>query len=60
MQKNVAKGKMTEQEVTETLGRIKTTTDFKDFGNVDFVVEVWALCYFDKTSTKFKLQLGCH
>jgi len=39
LQKNVAKGKMTEQEVAETLGHIKTTTDFKDFGNVDFVVE---------------------
>jgi len=39
LNKNVAKGKMTEQEVAETLSRITTTTDFKDFGKVDFVVE---------------------
>ncbi len=35
----VSKGKMTEQEKSEILGRIKGSTDLRDFKDADFVVE---------------------
>ncbi len=35
----VSKGKMTEDEKSEILGRIRTTTDMADFKDADFVVE---------------------
>ncbi|KAL6070974.1 3-hydroxybutyryl-CoA dehydrogenase [Balamuthia mandrillaris] len=38
-EKNVAKGKMTAEEVQDTKKRISVTTDFKAFDSVDFVVE---------------------
>lgn len=39
MDRKIAKDKMTEDEKTAILGRMKTTTDKKDFAKVDFVVE---------------------
>ena len=38
--KDVAKGKMTEEEKKAALGRISTTTKLSDFSSVDFVIEV--------------------
>jgi 3-hydroxybutyryl-CoA dehydrogenase len=35
----IAKGKMTEGEAKELLGRIKTTTDMKEAANADFIIE---------------------
>lgn len=43
MKKNIAKGKMTEQEREDVKRRVKTVTSLGDFTNVDFVVEVRAL-----------------
>lgn len=40
MKKNIAKGKMTEQEREDVKRRVKTVTSLGDFTNVDFVVEV--------------------
>ena len=40
MKKNIAKGKMTEQEREEVMKRVRTVTALSDFSNVDFVVEV--------------------
>lgn len=40
MKKNIAKGKMTEQERDEVKKRVRTVTALSDFSNVDFVVEV--------------------
>ena len=39
LNKRVAKGKMTEGDVKELLGRIKTTTDMKEAANADFIIE---------------------
>ncbi|MBM3264597.1 MAG: 3-hydroxybutyryl-CoA dehydrogenase, partial [candidate division Zixibacteria bacterium] len=36
---NVAKGKITEVEKTATLSRLSGTTDFRDFGSCDLVIE---------------------
>lgn len=36
---NVEKGKLSEQDKNSILGRIKGTTDIKDFSNCDFVIE---------------------
>jgi hypothetical protein len=38
--KNVAKGKMTEEERVQTRSRITGSTDIKDLKDVDFVIEV--------------------
>ncbi len=39
MQRAIAKGKLTEEERTATLGRITATTDLADFAGADFVIE---------------------
>lgn len=39
LQKDVLKGKITEEERTATKSLIKFTTDIKDFSDVDYVVE---------------------
>lgn len=39
MDKAVKRGKMTEQERDETVGRLKGTTDFADFKDCDLVIE---------------------
>jgi len=39
LQKNISKGKITEDIKQQTLNRIKTTTNLSDFKDVDFVVE---------------------
>ena len=39
MKKNVAKGKMTEQEREDVKKRVKPVTQIADFANVDFVIE---------------------
>ena len=40
MEKNIQKGKMTQQERDEVHSRISTTTNLDDLANVDYVVEV--------------------
>ncbi len=42
LQRGVDKDRMTAQEKTEILGRIRTTTDLKDLAKADFVVEAIA------------------
>ena len=54
MAKDVAKGKMTEEEKKAALGRISTTTKLSDFSSVDFVIEVWELVF--KKATEFESQ----
>jgi len=39
MDKSVARGKMTEEQKQEALGRIQTTTSLEDFKDVDLVIE---------------------
>jgi 3-hydroxybutyryl-CoA dehydrogenase len=39
MEKSVARGKMTEDQKQEALGRIQTTTSLEDFKDVDLVIE---------------------
>jgi len=39
LDKQVTRGKMTSAKMAETLGRIRPTLSYGDFGNVDFVVE---------------------
>lgn len=39
LQKNVSKGKMTEEEKKDVRSRIRTTTNLKDFSKVDFCIE---------------------
>nr|KAJ3420596.1 hypothetical protein HK105_005486 [Polyrhizophydium stewartii] len=39
LQKDVKKGKITDDERAETLSRVSTTTDMSGFSNVDFVIE---------------------
>jgi 3-hydroxybutyryl-CoA dehydrogenase len=39
MEKSVARGKMTEEQKQEALGRIQTTTSLEDFIDVDLVIE---------------------
>ncbi|WP_160719569.1 3-hydroxyacyl-CoA dehydrogenase family protein [Bacillus sp. USDA818B3_A] len=39
MEKSVARGKMTEEQKQEALGRILTTTSLEDFKDVDLVIE---------------------
>jgi 3-hydroxyacyl-CoA dehydrogenase/enoyl-CoA hydratase/3-hydroxybutyryl-CoA epimerase/enoyl-CoA isomerase len=39
LDKQVGRGKMTPGKMAETLGRIRPTLSYGDFGNVDFVVE---------------------
>ncbi|KAJ1344871.1 hypothetical protein BSLG_000386 [Batrachochytrium salamandrivorans] len=39
LQKDILKGKITEEECAATKSRLRTTTDLKDFSNVDFVIE---------------------
>lgn len=39
MERAVKKGKMTEEEAAATIGRIKGTLDFADFGDCDLVIE---------------------
>ncbi|MEH7120851.1 3-hydroxyacyl-CoA dehydrogenase family protein [Neobacillus vireti] len=39
MDKSVARGKMTEEQRQEALGRIQTTTDLEDLKDVDLVIE---------------------
>lgn len=39
LNKNVSKGKLTQQEADEALSRISVTTDLNDMKNVDFVIE---------------------
>jgi 3-hydroxyacyl-CoA dehydrogenase/enoyl-CoA hydratase/3-hydroxybutyryl-CoA epimerase/enoyl-CoA isomerase len=39
LDKQVSRGKMTPGKMAETLGRIRPTLSYGDFGNVDFVVE---------------------
>jgi len=39
LEKNVAKGKLTDAERTETMNRITTTTNIKDFAKADIVIE---------------------
>ena len=39
LDKQVSRGKMTTAKMAETLGRIRPTLSYGDFGNVDFVVE---------------------
>ncbi|MEH7097944.1 3-hydroxyacyl-CoA dehydrogenase family protein [Neobacillus vireti] len=39
MEKSVARGKMTEEQKQEALGRIQTTTSLEDFKDVDLVIE---------------------
>jgi len=39
MDKSVARGKMTEEQKQEALGRIQTTTSLEDFKDVDIVIE---------------------
>jgi len=39
LKKNVAKGKMTEKDVTDIKSKIETTSKLEDFTNVDFVIE---------------------
>src|SRR5690625_2171598 len=39
MSRSVEKGKMTEEEKAETLGRITTTTDIEDLKDADVVIE---------------------
>ncbi|TPX62705.1 hypothetical protein PhCBS80983_g00389 [Powellomyces hirtus] len=39
LQKDVLKGKITEEEAKETKSRISVTSDIKDFGDVDFAIE---------------------
>ena len=39
MSKSVARGKMTEEQKQETLGRIKTTTNLELMADVDVVIE---------------------
>jgi 3-hydroxybutyryl-CoA dehydrogenase len=39
MEKSVARGKMTEDQKQEALGRIQTTTNLEDFKDVDLVIE---------------------
>jgi len=40
LSRSVEKGRMSEEDKTATLGRIKGTTDIKDFADCDLVVEV--------------------
>jgi 3-hydroxybutyryl-CoA dehydrogenase len=47
----VKKDKMSEAEMKAILGRIKTTTDLKDMGSVDFVVEAAV----EREDLKFKI-----
>ncbi|KAJ3333586.1 hypothetical protein HDU76_006327 [Blyttiomyces sp. JEL0837] len=39
LEKDIVKGKLTQEEKSATLGRIQTTEDINDFKNVDFVIE---------------------
>src|SRR5574344_350219 len=39
MEGSVKRGKLTQEQMDETLGRIRTTTDLNEFKEVDFVVE---------------------
>ncbi len=47
----VKKGKLSEADMEAILGRIKTTTDLKDMGSVDFVVEAAV----EREDLKFKI-----
>jgi len=42
MEKNIQKGKMTQQERDEVHSRISTTTNLDDLATTDYVVEVRA------------------
>ncbi len=39
LKRRVERGKMTEAEVTDLMGRIKTTTDLKEAAKADFIIE---------------------
>ncbi|KAI8929604.1 3-hydroxyacyl-CoA dehydrogenase [Entophlyctis helioformis] len=39
LQKDVLKGKITEEERAQTKSRVRSTSSIKDFGDVDFVIE---------------------